>query len=121
MQGFILLGVSIITTVLSQLLFKKEMLKIGNVDFSFRNIEFLIRQMVVSPLLLTGILLYGISFLLWLMVLSKIKLSIVYPITAMNFILVITASYFLYNEKLTTIQYGGAVLIITGVFLLAKI
>jgi drug/metabolite transporter (DMT)-like permease len=121
MQVYILLGISIITTVLSQLLFKKGMLLVGNVDFSIRNIFFLIKQISINPFLIAGIFLYGISFILWLLVLSKLKLSVVYPITSLNFILVVAMSYFIFSEKLAMPQYGGIALIIIGIILLAKI
>jgi drug/metabolite transporter (DMT)-like permease len=121
MQSFILLGVSIIATVLSQLLFKKGMVLAGDINFSLKNILFLIKYIITNPFLLSGIFLYGVSFILWLMVLSRLKLSMVYPITSLNFILVVAASYFIYNEQLTALQYGGIFLIITGIVLLAKI
>ena len=120
MQSYILLGIAIITTVLSQLLFKKGMLMLGGINFSFANMATLTINVLKNPFLLTGLFFYGLSFLLWLIVLSKMKLSIAYPITSINFILVITASYFLFGERLSNMQYFSILIIIIGVISLAR-
>lgn len=120
MQSYILLGIAIITTVLSQLLFKQGMTTLGGINFSFTNIASLAVNVLKNPYLLSGLFFYGISFLLWLLVLSKLKLSLVYPITSINFVLVIIASYFLFGEKLSIFQYSGILIIIAGVIILAK-
>ncbi len=119
MQSYILLGVAIITTVLSQLLFKQGMLFLGGINFSFSNLLTLLVNVVKNPFLLFGLFFYGISFFLWLMVISKIKLSIAYPLTSLNFVLVILASYFLFGEKLSPPQYISITLIIIGILTLA--
>ena len=120
MQSYILLGIAIITTVLSQLLFKQGMNILGAINFSLANTISLAINVIKSPYLLTGLFFYGLSFLLWLIVLSKMKLSIVYPITSANFVLVIIASYFLFGEKLSNMQYVSILVIIIGIITLAK-
>lgn len=120
MQGYILLGVAILTAVLSQLLFKQGVSELGSMRFSASNVGLLIANVFRNPFLLTGLFFYSISFIFWLFVLSKMKLSVVYPITSLNFILVAIASYLLYDEKLSITQYGGILLIILGIVFLAK-
>jgi len=120
MQSYIILGIAILTTVLSQLLFKQGMIMLGSINFSLANIVSLIVDIIKNSYLLTGLFFYSISFLLWLIVLSKLKLSIVYPITSLNFVLVIVASYFLFGERLSNIQYTAILLIIIGVITLTK-
>jgi drug/metabolite transporter (DMT)-like permease len=119
MQIFIIFSVAILTTVTSQLFFKKGMMALGRVDLSLHDVYLLIAHIFSNYFLLAGIFLYAISFLMWLFILSKVKLSIAYPITSMNFVLVLLFSYFIYDEKLTLFQYGGVVFIIMGIFLLS--
>ncbi len=118
MQSYILLGFAIITTVLSQLLFKEGMLALGSINFSLSSTISLILNVLKNPFLLTGLFFYGISFLLWLIVISRVKLSIAYPITSLNFVLVILASYFLFGEKLSIVQYASTLLIVIGIIIL---
>lgn len=114
MNSYIILGIAIVTTVLSQLFFKQGMLLLGNINFTIANIWFLIVSIFKNVFLLVGLFFYGISFILWLIVISKVKLSIAYPLTSLNFLLVVIASYFLFGEKLSTLQYISILLIIIG-------
>ena len=120
MQIPIIFSIAILTTVVSQLLFKKGMLSLADINFSLNNVFMLIKQVFLNPFLISGLLFYAISFLLWLFVLSKIKLSQAYPITSINFVLVLLASYYFFGEKLSLFQYFGILLIIIGVLALSR-
>lgn len=120
MQTILIFALAILTTVASQLLFKKGMLGLNGLDFSFGNFVTLIKYLMVNPFLLSGMFLFAGSFVLWLFVLAKIKLSVAYPITSLNFVLVLIASYYLFGEKLSLYQYGGIILIIIGIVALSK-
>lgn len=121
MQGYVLLGIAILTAVLSQLLFKQGVSALGELKFSISGIILVLENIFKSPFLLSGLFFYGVSFILWLFVLSKIKLSVAYPITSLNFVLVIIASYYFFGERLSLFQCAGILLIIAGIFALSKI
>jgi multidrug transporter EmrE-like cation transporter len=120
MQNYIILAIAVITAVISQLLFKKGITIFGEIGISTKNISDLIINIFRNPFILIGLISYGISFIVWLIVLSRMKLSVVYPITSMNFILVLLASHYFFGEKLSIIQIGGFLLIIIGVIALAR-
>lgn len=119
MQIIIIFSIAVLTTVTSQLFFKRGMMILGQIDFTMRNVYLLIMHILSNYFLLVGVFLYAISFLMWLFILSKVKLSVAYPITSMNFVLVLLFAYFIFDEKLTLFQYGGVAFIILGVFLLS--
>lgn len=113
---YLLLGVSIILTVISQLLLKKGVF--GTVDFGLPFGE-LILSFLKNPFFLSGVVSFGLAFILWILVLSKMKLSVAYPIsTALNLSLVAIVSYFFFKEQLSLIQMAGILTIIFGIFLL---
>lgn len=121
LQAYLILLFAIFTTVLAQLCFKKGMITLGELDLSFSNFLSLIPQVFHSPYLLGGLFSYGIAFLLWLFVLSKIQLNIAYPIAAsLNLCLVVIGSWFLFKEYLSLVQILGIAFIIFGIFLLLK-
>lgn len=61
---------------------------------------------------------YVLSFLLWLIILSKFKLVQVYPVAVgMTLILTAIGSYFFLDEKLTAPNIVGIGVIIIGVIL----
>ena len=120
-QSFILLGFAILATVSAQLLLKKGMLIVGQLDFSLSNLVNLVIQIFQNIYLFLGLISFGVAFFFWLFVLSKVQLNIAYPIiTSLNFCLVILGSWFLFKEQLSHLQILGIGFIILGIFLLLK-
>ncbi len=62
---------------------------------------------------------YGLSSLLWLAVLSRLPLSLAYPVLALGYVFVVVASRFLFGEKITWSKAIGCLLIVVGVWFLA--
>jgi drug/metabolite transporter (DMT)-like permease len=73
-----------------------------------------------SPLIIFGLLLYGISAIIWLLVLSRVDLSLAYPMLAIGYIFVLLVSLFFLGEKVTLMRWLGTVLIVGGVVLNAS-
>lgn len=69
--------------------------------------------------LLLGIVLYGISFILYTYLISKYDLGYIIPLTtAIVYTIIFVASYFIFNEAFTAIKILGIILILSGVVLL---
>jgi len=118
-QTFLLLAASILVTVSAQLFLKKGTLMLGKLEPSFLNFFALIPKVLQNIWLMAGIVLFGISFLLWIFILSKFQLNIAYPVlVSLNFCLITIVSWFLFREYLSLIQILGIAIIIFGVFLL---
>lgn len=119
-QAYILIVLATVTAVASQFLFKKGMNQIGDINISLSNILELIKSIAKSPHIIIGLFCYGLAFIFWLFVLSKMKLSFVYPFTALNIVLVIVVSYFFLKEPISYIHIISIILICSGIFLLVK-
>jgi len=120
-QTFLILGITILCTVSAHLCFKKWVLNFGALDFSIHNFLDLIPRILQNVWLIGGLFLLGISFLLWLFVISRIKLSLAYPIVAsLNLSLIVLFSWLFFREQLSSIQILGIAIIIFGIFLLLK-
>lgn len=66
-----------------------------------------------------GIILYGISFLLYTYLISKFDLGYIIPLTtALVYSIIFVASYFIFHEAFTVIKIAAISLIILGVILL---
>ena len=73
----------------------------------------------INPYVVFGILLYGISFLLYIYLLSKFDLGYIIPITtALVYVLIFIASFVIFKEAFTLIKIAAISLIIFGVILL---
>lgn len=67
----------------------------------------------------TGLALYLCGTILWIYVLSKEKLVVVYAFTALTFVLVYLGAVLTLGETLTLKAGGGVVLVLAGLYLLA--
>lgn len=120
-QTFLILGFAILSAVFAQLLLKKGVLKLGVLDFSIQGLLGLIPRILQNVWLVGGLFLLGAAFLLWLFVISKIKLNVAYPVVASLTIgLISLFSWLLFKEHLGLIQILGIALIIFGILLLLK-
>jgi drug/metabolite transporter (DMT)-like permease len=73
-----------------------------------------------SPLVWTGLTIYGLSVAVWLWILSKVDLSLAYPFVGVSFIMVMLFGVFLLNESVTPMRVMGTLLIATGCVLVAR-
>lgn len=72
----------------------------------------------VNVRIVTGLVLYGASTVLWIVALSKLPLSRVYPFTVLTFVIVYTASFVVLGEKLTGPVLIGALLVLAGLIVI---
>lgn len=76
-------------------------------------------KVLTHPHVLLGFLLYGISSLFWLGVLSRLPLSSAYPLLALNFVLILAFAVLFLGETVTVAKVTGVLLIFTGMALAA--
>ena len=67
--------------------------------------------------LLSALLLYGVTTLLWVWILRRVPLNVAYPFTALAFVLVPVASFFILAEPLSARLLAGSLLIVAGICL----
>jgi multidrug transporter EmrE-like cation transporter len=67
----------------------------------------------------SGITLYGVSFMLYTFLISRYDLGYIIPLTtALVYIMIFTASFLLFKESFTLIKLLGIILILCGLALL---
>ena len=74
-----------------------------------------------SPFIIFGLFLYGLSFLIWLRVLTFNDLSKSYPIFAtIVFILTTAGSAIFLKESISFIRVIGIIIMLVGIFVVAR-
>lgn len=68
-----------------------------------------------SPLVLAGLVSFGLSAVLWLFVLSKIPLSSAYPFVALGIVITVIAGRVLFGDPMPVAKLIGIALIVAGV------
>jgi drug/metabolite transporter (DMT)-like permease len=66
-----------------------------------------------------GLLAYALGTLLWIYALSKVRLTLVYPFTALTFVLVYLFGIFILHEPAASRALVGVALILVGLFLIS--
>ena len=113
--------VPVLIGVIGQILLKKGMLIVGQFDFSA--LDQLLPQFIkafLNPYVFMGFVFYFLSSLFWMVVLSKVQLSVAYPLLSLGYVFVLIASWFLFKEPITMIRWLGVLVIICGVTLVSR-
>jgi len=72
-------------------------------------------------ILLLGASLYALSFMIWMVILSRNELSLVYPLMiGLTLVATTTASWLLLKEPLNTVRLTGIAVIFVGVVLVTR-
>ncbi|GGI19602.1 EamA family transporter [Oxalicibacterium faecigallinarum] len=74
---------------------------------------------VTSPLIWGGMVCFGASAGLWLLVLGKLEVSMAYPLISLGVVLTTLAGIFLLGESVSLYKIAGVALVIAGVLVLA--
>lgn len=74
---------------------------------------------LTSPLVWLGLCLYGVSTVLWLWVLSRLDVSLAYPLVSLGFVVTMAAGVLWLGEPFSWLRVGACTLIVIGVSLLA--
>ena len=117
---FLLLLTSVALNSVGSLLIKKGANAIVEQE-SVRSFQGLINHMLpaVNVFTISGLALLGISFVLFVLVLSKLPLSIAQPMLAMTYIFVAIGAYFVFGEAITASKIAGVMVIVLGVYLVS--
>ena len=124
-MSFLQIGLAafaILSAVVSQIVFKYWVNSMGSLSVSAGGAWRLISEILKSPLMLLGLVLYGLGFLAWLFLLSRAALSLVYPVVvSLNILAVLAISAFLFKESITILQLFGVLVVLVGIFLVLRV
>ncbi|MBI2450068.1 MAG: hypothetical protein HYV47_00870 [Candidatus Nealsonbacteria bacterium] len=104
-----------------QVLQKRGVLNLDLTDFEFSlsNTFFLFLRIISNYWLVAGLFFMVLTFLLYLLILSRTQLNIVYPVMISGTIIFVAiASSFIFKENLSLPQVFGIVVVISGIFLM---
>jgi drug/metabolite transporter (DMT)-like permease len=72
-------------------------------------------QVLFSPLILLGIAIYGVATVVWLYVLSRLPLSLAYPLQSLAYVFALLIAFFLFKEGIPVNRWIGAAVILAGI------
>jgi multidrug transporter EmrE-like cation transporter len=116
--ALVLIGVML--NAAAQLLLKAGSRAIAGVGFSVANAWTLAERIALNPPILAGVALYAVSVVFWILALSRVDVSIAYPMLSIGYIVSALAGWLLFSEAVGPARVAGIVIIIVGVWLVAR-
>jgi multidrug transporter EmrE-like cation transporter len=77
-------------------------------------------RMATQPHFLAGVTIYLVSLVVWIVGLSRVPVSIAFPLLSLGYVLNAVAAYWLFGETLTVSRWMGIGCIVLGVWLVAR-
>jgi drug/metabolite transporter (DMT)-like permease len=112
---FSLLLISVLISVAGQFFLKMGAIKLGKVDTS--NAVSHILNMITIPELLLGLTCYGIGAVAYILLLTRVNLTVAAPAVSVGYIFSVLLGYFVLKEPISLIRVFGLGFIVTGVIL----
>lgn len=113
-----LLLISILASALGQVFLKLGALKLGRVTAD--NVINHVLAMISIPELIVGLSAYGIGAIAYILLLTRVKLSIAGPSASLVYVISVMCGYFIFKETLSIERIVGLGFILCGVILVAS-
>ena len=104
----------------AQLLLKAGTNAVGQFEYSAQNIVPIGMRLAFEPHIAGGLACYVVSVVAWILGLSRVEVSIAYPMLSVGYVLNALAAWYLFGESLTAQKLTGIAFIVAGVFLVAR-
>jgi len=118
---YALLLTSVTFNVTANILLKKGVLSFGGLSGNLTKLFLEVSKAAANPFILIGLGLYGLSFLIWLRVLTFNDLSRAYPIFAtVVFMFTTIGSIKFLNEDISILRIVGIAVMLLGIFIVAR-
>lgn len=118
--SFSLVLAGVLLNAAAQLLLKAGTNRIGEFAFSLDNVVPVGLKVAASPFVLGGLACYAVSVVVWIMALSRVPVSVAYPMLSIGYIVNAFAAWALFGESVTAQKLAGIGFIVVGVWLVAR-
>jgi multidrug transporter EmrE-like cation transporter len=117
---FSLLMLGVLLNAAAQLLLKAGTNRIGEFAFALENLAPIGSKIATSPFILAGLGCYVVSVVVWILALSRVPVSVAYPMLSVGYIVNAVAAWMLFGESLGAQKLVGIGFIVVGVYLVAR-
>jgi len=104
----------------AQLLLKAGTNRLGVITLTADNWPATLVQMASEGYFIAGIAFYAISVLVWILGLSRVPVSIAYPLLSLGYVVNAIAAHYLLGEAVTAQRWLGIGFSIVGVYVVAR-
>ncbi len=117
---FCLILTGVLLNAVAQLLLKAGTNSIGELKFSQATVIPTVLRVAFEPYIVGGLTCYVFSVAIWIVALSRVEVSVAYPMLSIGYVVNAIAAAYLFGEMLTDLKVVGILTIIIGVYLVAR-
>ncbi len=118
--GFSFLLTGVVLNAIAQLLLKAGTNVLGVITVTRDNWFDQFSRMALEPHFLLGAACYGVSLVVWIIGLSRVPVSVAYPMLSIGYVINAIAAHYLLGESVTAARWAGIGFIIVGVWLVGR-
>jgi multidrug transporter EmrE-like cation transporter len=111
---------AILASTVAQALLKHGMDRVGGIAAPGGQFLASMQRALTEPFVLGGVALFLVAVPVWLEVLSRLPLSIAYPLVSFGYIVSLGIGYLVLKETITPLRIAGVALIILGVVAISR-
>ncbi|MGH8282397.1 MAG: SMR family transporter [Gammaproteobacteria bacterium] len=118
--SFLLVIAGVLLNAAAQLLLKAGVSRVGVIHLQLNTVLSAGWKLAFEPHILGGLACYVVSVVVWILALSRVPVSIAYPMLSLGYVVVAVAAWSVFGETLGAMRITGIAVIIVGVYLLAR-
>jgi len=119
-SAFAFLFTGVLLNAGAQLLLKAGTNALGVITLTRDNWWDMLWKMGTQGHFVAGVACYMVSLLVWIMGLSRVPVSVAYPMLSLGYVINAVAAYYLFGEAVTVTRFVGIGFIVVGVWLVAR-
>ncbi len=118
--SLVLIVVGVLLNAVAQLALKASVRDLGAIALDLTGSLPVAMRLAGEPWLWVGLGCYGVSVVVWILALSRVDVSIAYPMLSLGYVVNAFAAWALFGEVLSLSRIIGIGIIILGVVVLAR-
>lgn len=119
-NAFLFLVTGVLLNAAAQLLLKAGTNRLGVITLTIDNWTAMLSRMAGEGYFIAGVTFYGVSLIVWIIGLSRVPVSVAYPMLSLGYIVNAIAAHYLFGEAVTVQRWLGIGFIVAGVYLVAR-
>jgi len=118
--SFALILTGVLLNAAAQLLLKAGTNAVGHFEFHLDNVLPVGMKLAFEPHIVGGMVCYVVSLVVWIMALSRVPVSIAYPMLSIGYVVNAIVAYYWLGEQVSVMRLVGIGVIVLGVFIVAR-
>jgi multidrug transporter EmrE-like cation transporter len=120
LSAFAFLMTGVLLNAGAQLLLKAGTNSLGVLTLTRDGWADTLARMATQPYFIGGVAIYFASLVVWILGLSRVPVSVAYPMLSLGYVVNAIAAHYLFGESVTVARWLGIGFIVIGVWLVAR-